>query len=112
MSEHDGRTAFVRAYRERATQLGTLLLAVEWHALSHTLAGENITLTAERAAAWASRGYRPDEAVSRIRAGVTPELDGDLERHAEDMAGGRVAHLRSRLIDMVDDGTLVLPDED
>lgn len=112
MSEHDGRTAWVRTYRQHATQLGTLLLAVEWHKLSNTLASENITLTAEQAAAWASRGYQSDEAVPLIRSGVTPELDGDLERHAEDMAGGRVAHLRSRLIDMVDGGTLVLPDED
>lgn len=112
MSEHDGRTAWVRTYRQRATQLGTLLLAIEWHQLSQRLAAENITLTAEQAATWASRGYLPDEATPLIRSGVTPEMGGEMERHMEERAGGPEAHLRRQLIEMAEQGMLDDVDRD
>lgn len=108
---HDGRTAWTRTYYQQARQLNTITLATEWHRLSHQLATEDITLTVEQAAAWASRGYLPTEAEPLIRSGVTPEMDNELERHAEEQAGGPEAHLRSRLMDLVDNGTVVLDDE-
>lgn len=111
-SEHEGRTAFVRTYRTNATRLGTLLLAVAWHKLSHAVAAEGIVLTAEQAAAWASRGYLPDEAEPSVRAGITAELDAEMEQHVERQAGGSEAYLRQRLAEMAEQGTLVLPDED
>ncbi len=111
MSEYDGRTAWTRTYRQQALQLGTLMLAIEWHQLSHTLAGQGITLTVEQAAAWASRGYYPTEAEPLIRSGITPELDAELERHTEDQAGGPEAHLRRRLTEMGENGTLTFGED-
>ena len=107
----EGTVAFIRVFREHATQLRTLTLAIEWDTLRVRLAGAGIVLTAVEAAAWASRGFYPGEAEPSIRAGITAAMDRELEAHAEREAGGPDDLAAKRIADMLASGELLREDQ-
>ncbi|TDC00779.1 hypothetical protein E1091_04200 [Micromonospora fluostatini] len=63
----------------------------------------------EDATAWADLGYLPQEAAPLIADGVTAATAGELERHAEETAGGSEALREQRIQQMVDAGELLDP---
>lgn len=66
---------YVHTYRARARQLTALPIIGQWRALA---------VGAELAAAWANRGYLPDEAAPLIADGVTPDLVASVEAAIRD----------------------------
>jgi hypothetical protein len=92
--------AYAEEYMAAATHLATYRRAREWMEAG---------VSAETAAAWANLGYLPAEAAPLIAAGVTPQMAGEMDRLADDIAGSpeeRAAQLIDRL---VAEGVLVDP---
>lgn len=81
------------AYSAHATQLCTRRIAREWMESMPGLrqaTSEDLEAHAVCAAAWASAGYLPSEALPLIEAGMTPEMavamDPEPERRMEYLA--------------------------
>lgn len=92
--------AYARAYMAAATQFGTYRLAREWM---------DAGVSAADAAGWANLGYLPEEAAPLIADGITPATVREMERHAEQAAGGRDALAAQRIQRMIDAGEIVDP---
>lgn len=88
---------FIKAFRARATRLNTYRIAGRWMRLRE----EVPTLTAKEAAAWADLGYLPEEAATQIRAGISAATATEMERHAEEQAGGPEALAAMRIAELV-----------
>lgn len=92
--------AYAAEYMAATTRLATYQLAREWMETG---------VPADVAAVWAGFGYLPAEAAPLAAAGVTPQMAGELDELADDIAGGpegRVAQVIDRL---AAEGVLVDP---
>lgn len=101
------KIAWINEFRVAATQLNGYAIAGDWMRLAWTLRDEGITLTAEEAAAWASRGFFPGEAEPNIRAEITAAMDREMEAHAEQQAGGPDALAAQRIRELLDTGAIL-----
>lgn len=63
----------------------------------------------EDAVAWADRGFLPGEAASLIAQGVGPEMAGELEAIAVDVAGSAEEHAMREIDRLVATGAFVDP---
>lgn len=97
--------AFFQDYRSRTTQLADLDTACRWWRLSLT----RREVTAPVAASWARLGYMPEEAEPLIADGITPEAVREIERHAEDAAGGPDELAAQRIAQMISLGEIIDP---
>lgn len=77
---------FVEEFRHRAHQLRTFSIAGDWMRLACQFREEGVTLTAADAAG--RPRFYPAEAEPTIRSGVTVNTFADIERYAEERAGG------------------------
>ena len=91
---------YASVYMAAATRLATYRLAREWM---------DAGIAADAAAAWASLGYLPAEATPLIVGGVTPQMAGEMDQIATDLAGGPEQRAAQLIDQLVAEGVLVDP---
>lgn len=108
----NGKVKFIQEFRDTAHQLRDYTTAGNWMRLAEALETAGVTLTAADAAAWADRGYLPEEAGQYILDGANPDMAGAASDAAVAADGGPEAHLRAQLLRLAGDnpGLVIDPD--
>lgn len=95
---------FMKKYVGLARQLATLRIGKQWADLAERLPAGLPALTPAEAAAWAGLGFYPSEAENMIRSELTAATYAEMERHAEDRAGGPDALAVIRIAELIAGG--------
>lgn len=98
------KIAWIRAYREAATQLREHVIAGNWMRLAWAAREAGVDLTPEEAARWAGLGFLPEEAGQLILDGMTAQRYAEMEDHAEVQAGGPEGLAAQRIRELLDSG--------
>jgi hypothetical protein len=94
--------AWATVFLAEARQLDQPALGVQWFKMG---------VSASDAAAWANLGFYPDEAAPLIADGTTPQMQREIEDHAEAQASGPDALAAQRVAHMIETGLLVREDQ-